>query len=246
MLTIHTSRAATAATAALLALALASAPPARAASLADSIAALVPAGPVTVDVLTPQYSPEMQAIALKLDKARRDNPRFFQAWIARHPGGPPPWNPALGVTKDEYETYLREGRTANYTVRVRGTLTFERAGKARKWTLKGWGVLSAVDGLVIDLDAGRAQSPRAGVLPLVGSAAPNVEEVSLHWGWYAVWKAQHATGDPAKGGQALQASLHMGPLDQGRSTGLYWVMRRFNNGRRLDDEFLLLRWARGK
>jgi hypothetical protein len=42
----------------------------------------------------------------------------------------------------------------------------------------------------------------------------------------------------------MSASLHLGPLGDGASVGLYWTYRRYNNGARLDDEFLLLRFAR--
>ena len=57
--------------------------------------------------------------------------------------------------------------------------------------------------------------------------------------WHPVWHRRQLC---ARGGQALQASFHLGALDDGRATGLYWVMRRFNRGRKLADEFLLLRF----
>jgi hypothetical protein len=210
--------------------------------LADSLAALLPDGAVPVDILTPQYSPRIQGIALKIDEARRANPAFFQAWMARHPGGPPPWNPAFGVTRAEYDEYLRVGQRAPYVVRQRARLTFARAGKARRWTLHGWGLLAPLDGVVVDVDGEQVSSIRTGPLPFLGMSAPDEADTPLHWRWFATWKAHHVIGDPAKGGQALQASFHLGPLDDGRVTGLYWVMRRFNGGRRLADEFLLLRF----
>jgi hypothetical protein len=212
------------------------------AGLADSIARLIPDGPVTVDILTPQYSPRMEQIANKIDAARRANPRFFQAWIARHPGGAPPWNPVFGVTRIEYDEYIREGRIAAFVVSSRARLTFERAGRARRWTLRGWGKLAPLEGLVLDIDGGRVVSRRAGTLPFFGVSAPDDAGVQLKWRWFAAWKASHVMGDPVKGGQALQASFHVGPLDDGRTTGMYWVMRRFNGGRKLADEFLLVRF----
>jgi hypothetical protein len=232
---------------ALLALGLAlvlAAAPADAAmrpGLADSLAALVPNGAVPVDILTPQYSPRMQDIALRIDEARRADPKFFQAWLAAHPGGPPPWNVAFGVTRAEYEEYLRVGQHVPYVVRSRSTLTFTRAGRARRWTLHGWGLLAPLEGVVLDVDGEQVTAVRTGPLPFLGISAPD-EETPLHWRWFATWKAHHVMGDPAKGGQALQASFHLGPLDDGRVTGLYWVMRRFNRGRKLADEFLLLRF----
>ena len=213
--------------------------------LADSIARLIPDGAVTVDILTPQYSPRMQEIARRLDDARQANPHFFQAWVASHPGGPPPWNPAFNVTRAEYDDYLREGRAAPFVTRTHARLAFQRAGRARRWTLHGWGLLGPLDKLVLDVDGGKVVSPGAGVLPLFGVASPNEPGVQLKWRWYAVWKAQHAIGDPAHGGQAMQASLHVGPLDDGHTTGMYWVLRRFNKGQRLEDEFLLLRFRPG-
>lgn len=213
------------------------------ATLADSIAALIPRGDVTVEILLPQYTPKMQEIARKIDDARQANPRFFQEWLAKHPGGPPPWNPVFGVSRPEYEQYMRDGRNPVFEVGSRARLGFQRDGRARRWTLRGWGKLAPLDHVVIDLDAGRVVSPRAGVLPLLGRSAPSDAGVQLKWRWYAVWKAQHVIGDPVHGGQALQASFHVGPLDDGRTTGMYWTMRRYNGGRKLADEFLLLRFV---
>lgn len=228
--------------AALLALAPGRAGAAPSASLADSIARMIPEGAVTVDILTPDYPHDIEAIAKKLDAARRGNPKFFQSWIAQHPGGPPPYDPRLGVSKAEYEHYLAASRTTHYTVRTRGRLTFERAGRARRWTMHGWGLLDALEGTVIDLDRGVVTSLRTGDLPLLGASAPETADAPLPWRWYAVWKAQHVVGDPRNKGQALAASLHMGPLGRGDSTAIYWAVRRFNRGQRIADEFLLVRF----
>lgn len=246
---MHPYRSLRAAAALVLAAVLLSPAPAHAAvrpSLADSIARLLPDGEVPVEILTPQYSERMSEIARKIDSARRANPRFFQGWLAAHPGGPPPWNPAFGVTRAEYEDYLREGRTASFKIRQRARLTFTRNGRSHVWKLTGWGLLGPVNTMVIDADQGMVASPRSGVLPLIGVSAPNEPGVQLPWLWYAVWRAEHVVGDPRKGGQALQASLHIGPLGDGHTTGLYWVSRRFNGGTRLADEFLLLRFPSGR
>jgi hypothetical protein len=205
---------------------------------------MLPEGKVTAEILTPDYPPRVQAIIRELDNARQANPKFFQAWLARHPGGPPPWHPLLGVTRAEYDEYLRTGRSAPFAVRTRVELTFLRAPHTRRWTLHGWGLLTPLEGVTIDIDKDQVTSPRWGLLPFLATSAPNEPGVQLPWRWYGVWKASHQTGDPAHGGQALQASLHVGPLGDGSMTGMYWVARRFNNGTKLADEFLLLRFPR--
>ena len=113
-------------------------------------------------------------------------------------------------------------------------------GKARRWTLRGWGKLQAINGTVLDLDRNTVTN-RRGTLNAVGIASPD-GSASLPWKWYGVWKSTHKVGDPAHGGQALNASLHFGPLAGGRSAGMYWAYRRFNGGRQMDDEFLLIRF----
>lgn len=212
------------------------------ASDAARIAALIPDGVVTAEVLTPDYSQRMQEISRRLMNAAQADPIWFQAWVAQHPGGPLPWNARLGVTQEEYDVYMREGREAKYAVRTRVRLTFARQGRARRWTLKGWGLLTPIDGLTIDVDNGQVITTRWGNLPFIGVSKPNEPGVQLPWNWYAVWKASHQVGDPRHGGQAMAASLHMGPLGDGRMVGLYWVTRRLNRGKQLADEFLLLRF----
>ncbi|HTR96739.1 MAG TPA: hypothetical protein VMH61_02460 [Candidatus Acidoferrales bacterium] len=214
---------------------------------ADQIGGIIPDGPVTADVMVPHYSPAMEAVSRKLIEAAQQNPKWFQAWVAQHPQGTLPWHPNFGVTRAQYDAYIRSGRTASYEVSYRARLTFERDGRARRWKLHGWGQLAPLDGVVLDVDGGRVFSPRVGALPWLGISQPNEPDVPLQWRWYGVWKAQHEIGDPRTTGQAMVASLHIGPLGDGRNVGLYWVMRRFNRGRRLVDEFLLLRFpARGR
>jgi hypothetical protein len=214
---------------------------------AAQVAALIPDGAVTAEVLTPDYSQKMQEISRRLINAAQADPAWFQNWIARHPGGQLPWHPNLGVTKPEYELYLREGREAKFAVRTRVRLNFERAGRSRRWVLHGWGLLTPLEGLTIDLDQGHALSPRWGELPFAGVAEPTDPGVQLPWKWYGVWKASHVVGDPRRQGQAASSSLHIGPLGDGKMVGLYWTSRRLNRGRQLADEFLLLRFpARGR
>ena len=230
----------------VLALGLAAAPRVLAATDADRVASLIPDGAVTAEVLTPDYSQRMQEISRRLINAAQADPIWFQSWIAHHPSGALPWHPNLGVTRAEYDLYLREGRAAKFVVRTRVRLTFERTGRGRRWVLHGWGLLAPLEGLVIDLDAGRTTSPRWGALPFFGVAQPTDPGVQLPWSWYGVWKGTHVVGDPRKRGQAASASLHVGPLGDTGMVGMYWAARRLNQGRQLADEFLLLRFpARG-
>ena len=229
-----------------LALTLVLVPRASGTTDADRVAALIPDGVVTAEVLTPDYSQHMQEISRQLMNAAQADPVWFQSWIAKHPHGPMPWHPNLGVTKLDYEIYLREGRAAKFVVRTRVRLTFERAGRARRWKLHGWGLLTPLEGLTIDLDRGHAISPHWGDLPFLGLAQPTDPGAQLPWNWYGVWKASHVVGDPRKTGQVASAGLHIGPLGDGSRVGLYWSTRRLNRGRQLADEFLLVRFpARG-
>jgi len=233
---------------ALVVLALAAPRASRAAAVdVDRIAALLPDGTVTAEVLTPDYSMRMQEVSRRMINAAEANPKWFQSWIAQHPRGDLPWHPNLGVTRQEYDEYMAQGHSAKYTVRTRVQLTFEHHAPERRWTLRGWGVLTPINGTSIDLEHGQVLTQRFGNLPFMGISQPNEPGVQLPWVWYGVWKASHQMGDPRKGGQAMGASFHMGPLGDGKMVGLYWVTRRLNRGRQLADEFLLLRFpARGR
>ncbi len=210
----------------------------------DSLASLLPQGPVVVDILAPHYSERVERIAGRMQAAARSDPAWFQAWTRSHPRPPLPWHPNLGVTRAEYQEYLLGSRDAPMAVAQRATLRFDRQSGRRIWRLSGWGKLTPVNGLVIDLERNQLDGKR-GVLQGMGVAEPEQgSDAPLAWGWYGVWKASHVVGDPLKGGQAMNASLHLGPLGDGSRVGLYWTYRRYNNGARLDDEFLLLRFTR--
>lgn len=208
---------------------------------ADSLASVLPQGAVVVDVLTPDYTKRVEELAVRINAAAREHPQWFQAYMREHAGAPP-WHPNFGVTPAEYREYVSAARTATWRVRERATLTFERATEGRRWTLHGWGVLDPLEGVVIDLETMTVRS-RKGMLPFLGIAAPQRDEGALDWRWFGSWKASHRIGDPAHGGQALDVGLHLGPLADGRHAALYWTSRRANNGRRLEDQFLLLRFA---
>ncbi len=210
-------------------------------SAADSIARLIPAKPVVVEILSPKLSKEVEDIAVKMEAAARRDPRWFQAYTAGHPR-PLPYHPNLGVTKPEYARYLDESANTPLAVTQRVTLTFARDGRRNRWTLKGWGKLAPLNGTVIDLDAGTATN-RRGRMELLGTARPTSPEMRsrLDWAWFGSFRSAHLVG-PKGSQQMLVASLHLGPMRDGRQVGLYWSYRRVNGGARMDDEFLLLRW----
>lgn len=205
-----------------------------------ALAALMPAGSVTADVLTPDYPRRIEELAVRMDVAARRNPQWFQAYLHLH-GSDAPWHPNFGLTREEYAEYLGSARTATWKIRERATLHFERAGATNRWTIRGWGVLTPIDGTVIDLDAMRVDS-RTTQLAFVGLSRPERFEGALDWQWFGLWKTAHRNGDPARGGQALDASFALGPLRDGRNAALYWTYRRVNGGRRQDDRFLLVRF----
>lgn len=230
---------------AALAAAPAAALPAGRAAL-DSLAGLLPEGPVTVEILAPRYTRRIEGLAARMQASARRNPGWFQAYTRRFPSPPLPWHPNLGITRAEYEEYLAGSKGAPMAVTQRATLRFERESGRRRWRLHGWGKLAPLDGLLIDLERNAVEG-RRGPMPGLGLAAPDEGSDSpLAWRWYGVWKAAHRSGNAQSGGQAMSASLHIGPLGDGRTTALYWTYRRYNNGARLDDEFLLLRFERSR
>lgn len=212
-------------------------------SAADSVARLIPSEPVVVEILSPKYSKAVEDIAVQMEAAARRNPGWFQAYTHRH-NRPLPYHPNLGVPKPAYQQYLDEAANTPLAVTQRATLTFKRQGKGARWVLSGWGKLAPINGTVIDLDQGYARN-RRGTLALIGTASPTelAQGARLDWSWFGTFRSSHKVGKVSVGGQALVASLHIGPLEDGRNVGLYWAYRRFNGGKQMDDEFLLLRWA---
>jgi len=208
------------------------------AGLADSVAKLVPGGPVMVEILSPRYSPRIQALLNKLRDAAQRDPQWFQKYLREQPR-PMAWHEKLGLTRAEYAEYVRDGQKPTMTVSARAQLAFARTPGTRRWTLHGKGPLANLEGTVIDLDANQV-STHLGVLAGQGIAQPN-EPRALDWQWFAVWKGTHQNGDPMNGGDATQASLHLGRLAHGGGTAIYWTGRHISMGRNLGDEVLLLR-----
>lgn len=213
---------------------------AHAAGAGDSLAAILPSGSVTVEILTPDYTRRVEELAVRMNASAREHPQWFQAYM-RHYGGKAPWHPNFGLTRAEYQEYVTSARVATWKVRERATLRFDREPGRRRWALHGWGVLEPLEGVVIDLDAMRVDS-RKGPLPFVGIARPQGDPGALAWVWFGTWKASHQVGDPRAGGQSLNVSFHVGPLAGGRQGALYWTSRRVNGGVVLADQFMLVRF----
>lgn len=210
----------------------------------DSLAALLPDGAVTVEILAPHYTTRIEGLAARMQASARRNPAWFQAYTRAHPVPPLPWHPNLGVTRAEYQEWILGSRDAPMAVTQRATLRFVREEARRRWTLQGWGKLTPLNGLLIDLERNEVGGKRGPLIGLGVIAPDDPAKAPLDWRWYGAWKAAHRVGDTQQQGQAMSASLHFGPLADGASVAMYWTYRRYNNGARLDDEFLLVRFPR--
>ena len=212
-------------------------------SLAERVAPWLPNGSVTVDILTPSYDRQTEDTAVRLYAAARRNPAWFQAYSRRYTGGDMPWHPNLGVSRVEYARFQIASRQVGVSVSQRATLRFERLKGGHRWLLHGWGKLQPLEGMLIDLDANAVTTPRRGALVGQGIGEPREgSRPTLPWRWYAAWASSHRVGNPLRGGQSLDATLHIGPIDNG-ATALYWTYRRIQPGAPLQDEFLMLRWS---
>ncbi len=215
----------------------------RASASAQALESLIPDTTVVVEILRPDYSQEVEKIAVGIHAAMRRDPGWFQNYLARH-DGTPPWHPKLGVSAEDYARYIEASKRTPVSVQQRAKLTFIRDGTRRRWVMKGWGLLAPLSNVVIDLDRDRAIG-RFGSLPWKGVSRPDPEQpTSLDWVWFGEFVSSHVVGDPRLGGKALQNTLTIGPVAGGRQVGMYWTVRRLGMGNRIDDQFLLLRFAR--
>lgn len=217
--------------------------PARPTASATALESYLPDTTVVVEILRPDYSQEIEEIAVRMHAAARRDPGWFQNYLARH-HGTPPWHPKLGVSAEDYHRYVEAARRTPVSVQQRARLRFDRDGTRRRWVLSGWGLLAPLTNVVIDLDADQVLG-RFGPLPWKGVARPTPDKpTSLDWVWYGEFVSSHVVGDPRAGGKALQNTLTIGPVGDGSQVGLYWTVRRLGMGERFDDQFLLLRFPR--
>lgn len=131
-----------------------------AAATADSARAFIRVGTFPVAVMDLVAPPRLQALTDRFQAAARSDPAWFMEYVRANdrPGEPLPYHPKLGLGKEEYDEMLLLFDQLKLTRVADAELTV-RAEGANRFVLDGGRALPELTGIVIDLAAGRVETP---------------------------------------------------------------------------------------
>lgn len=116
----------------------------------SDIAALVPADGASVDIMQLAYPRRFVELSIKLKRGVAENPEWWINAVETAPRGEPvPYDPRLGLTRDEYDEYLAVGKRATLSKVKSTSLRVTRAGN--RFTFDGGKDLPDLTGVELDL-----------------------------------------------------------------------------------------------
>lgn len=123
------------------------------------IGELIPRGVVEVDVMDFSFPARLFELAEKLQSSVARN----EAWWYNHvqntpPGEPLPYDPRMGLSKSEYEEFLRLGASPTLVKIAESTLEFSWIN-GKRVRITGPEMLWILDGVEIDLDSDSVETP---------------------------------------------------------------------------------------
>jgi hypothetical protein len=207
-------------------------------SVGTQARALLPKGPVTVDVLELWTPPRMNELRQRLRNAAQADPAWFQEHVRRAPPGQPlPYDPKLGLTEAEYKEFLRLADSVQMRAVRTETLVIEPI--AAGWRFGPATTLSALRGLEIDTVANQVHSSfgnLAAASPIVPSPA---QQATGRWGGPR-W-ALEAVDSLTRTG--TRAAFAVGKHESTGRTVIYFNAQRVASGQLTSQESLFLRFT---
>jgi hypothetical protein len=191
----------------------------------DSVRALLPAGTLRVDAMDVAPAPRMTELAQKFQAAVQRDPEWFQrhARTAR-PGEPLPYDPKLGLTREEYDEFLRLANTMGLRKIAEAPLAVR--AEASRLVLDGGTGMPDLTGVVLDLAADQLVTPLATV---TGSREVHNDGAGAAMGAWdgREWSVEELSED---GRDGMVVSLAVGRLRESGRGMLYWQLRQVRGG----------------
>lgn len=192
----------------------------------DSVRALLPVGTLTVDAMDVAPSPRMTELSQKLQAAVRQNAEWFQQQVrSARPGEPLPYDARLGLTRAEYEEFLRLAGSIELRKVAEAPLVVRAEGT--RLVFDGGTGMPDLTGVAIDLAADQLVTPLATV---TGSREVHNDSARSGIGpWHGrTWAVEELSADAREG---KLVSLSVGRLRESGRGVIYWQQRQVQGGR---------------
>jgi hypothetical protein len=192
----------------------------------DPARALIPPGEVRADIMDVHPSARMEALAAKFNAAARADPNGFLRRIQDAGAGQPlPYDPALGLTKAEYDEFLRDSKELRLEKVGESTLRFASVGDSRFRVVAG-DALPQLSDVIIDLKRDAIDTPYGLCSDRSDIVASPEQTVTGQWDGIQ-WHFEQ--GDATT--TATSVSFAIGRLVVSRRGILYYNAKRVVNGR---------------
>ena len=192
----------------------------------DSVRALLPPGTLRVDAMDLVPPPRMTELSQKFQAAVRQDVEWFQQHVRSTPQGEPlPYDARLGLTREEYDEFLRLATNVGLRKVAEAPLVVRAEGS--RLVFDGGAGMPDLTGVAIDLAADRLVTPRDTV---AGSDEVHNDGARAAMGpWDGrTWDLEQLSED-ARDGRLV--SLSVGRLRESGRGVLYWQMREVWGGR---------------
>lgn len=196
-------------------------------NLSDEIKKLLPVGKCQVDVMEVAYPKRFQELAEKLQIAIATNRDWWIDAVKKaKPGEPLPYDPRLGMTKEEYAEFssLAEKRTMEKI--GNGILQVQTNANANSYKFEGGSTLPDLTGMEIDLEKLTVFTPFA----TLANPSPETSSGGPALGAFSGYQWYFETGDVDKG-NVTTVSFLVGRLKQTGRKFIYYkgdVMKAYN------------------
>jgi hypothetical protein len=193
------------------------------AAATDPALRLIPTGSVRVDVLQLTAPPRLLELTGKFQQAIGKDPEWWLNYARQaKPGQPLAYHPKLGLTRAEYDEFLRLGKQMVVKKAGEGTITVRALGDGR-FTLDGGQTAPELTGIEIDLKKNAVRTPY-GTATDRGEIRANRATQTATGPWSGVvWKYEK---QGAVFGTGTSASLAFGrPQESGKGILYYQVTR---------------------
>ncbi len=179
---------------------------------------------------------EINKYIAKVQTAAKDNPEWYAEFSREaKPGIPLPWHQNLGLSKEEYEDYLKLWDQRQFKTRQQVVIRLEEP-KPGEWMIRVSGVGMTISLLRFNPDTGNFRSPN-GELKRIDDI--NAEERSI----LGAWTGQEWRYENKSEFISTRENLALGTYKDGKHSLLIYRLQESTSGRRLADKSLVIRFT---
>lgn len=179
---------------------------------------------------------EINKYIAKVQAAAEENPEWYIEFTKEAKSGIPlPWHQNLGLSKEEYEDYLKLWDQRQFKTRQQVVIRLEEP-KPGEWMIRVSGVGMTISLLRFNPETGNFKSPNG---ELKRIADIDAEERSI----LGAWTGQEWRYESKSEFISTRENLALGTYKDGKYCLLIYRLQESTSGRRLADKSLVIRFA---